>query len=580
MSSNLITFLLLAVAIALISALSIYFTFFTGRRKSSGQKAIEGISPVNDKVSEKQLHHQKTTMLPSTGLTPSPGEKIGNYIAIEELCSGGMGKIIKAISSSGKIVAVKIMLPEHTTSDALVTRFQQELKIASMLDHKNIVRLIEWGFDKGRHYFVMEFVEGDNLRDLLMNRSVTVEKAVKITTQVCSALAFAHSKKVVHRDIKPENILVEKDGTVKVIDFGIARIEDNPAPSVTLTNIAMGSPVYMSPEQKTDFKHADHRADIYSLGVVLYEMLSGEMPGGLLRLDLIPEGLRQIIQKSTAYNSEQRYPGINVMLEDLIAYESGGSLHMDQNAIDEVGENAKLRNVMIDVLYPAKVPEFRGLDFGFSYTPAGGVGGNYYDFLKIDDTHLGVLVGNVFEKPDIKSAIFLTMIRSFFHIASEGETDPAATLKKVNRLISRESSNFDRFAVFSYIIYDSDLGTLSLATAGYRPVRLLKVSQNMIEKLMTEGFGLGIDENSRFELKKIGLGNGDIVVLSSAGIAETKNLKGELFGEERLEKTIIENRTLKSANMVERVRQELGRFSAGMAQQDDITIAVLKVEEA
>ncbi len=518
----------------------------------------------------------RTQILTGAASMPAPGETVGSFKILKEISTGGMGSIFKARGRDGRYAAIKLIKPEHVENQMLVKRFERELKIVSMLQHENIAKLLEWGMDGDRQFFAMEYVEGRNLREVIEDDKPAVERTVSYVSQVCSALAYAHSKMIVHRDIKPENILVDQHGKIKVVDFGIARIADDSSSSMTLTSIAMGSPMYMSPEQKSDFKHTDHRADIYSLGVVFYEMLSGEFPGGLLRIDLVPEGLRSIIQKCIAFLPEDRYDSVPALQKDLAEYQAGGQIQQDQLALQEIGGNARLRKALIDALYPREQPKTEGLDLAYFYLPACGVGGNYFDFIEIDASHIGILVGNVFEKPDVKSAILLAMLRSAFRMASAGEPNPAKVLKAVNNFISKE--NFDRFAVFSYIVCNTVKKTVSVSTAGYRPVGILKASAAKFDYLHSEGLGLGIMADTDFGISSCRLETGDLIVMCSGGVLETRNLRGQKFRVEDMEKVVLDNRARTSAEIVDRIRKSLVSFSAGVAQQDDITVLAVKVK--
>lgn len=570
--------LTIAVILILILILLPIVCYLTYSFKKQSKANIPTSAPeLEMKPAEKVSASAHTTIIPSSEFFPASGEKIGKYTVVEVIGSGGMGKIIKAVSPEKRPVAIKIMKPEHSNNKALVSRFQRELKIASMLNHENIAKILDWEMGRGHYFFVMEYVDGVSLRYLLKKEKIDVSRTVDIIKQVCNGLWYAHAKNVVHRDVKPENILIEKNGCVKIVDFGIARLNEaeNPASPLTMTNVSMGSPLYMSPEQKNDFKHVDHRADIYSLGVIFYEMLSGELPGSLLRIDLIPAGLRRIIQKSTSYYAGDRYLSIKDMLDDIKSYETAGEMSQDQNALEQIGENERLRQVSINVLYPKELPEYKGLDIASLYLAASGVGGNYYDFIKISESCLGILVGNVFEKPDVRSAIFLAMVRSAFRIFSMEEKDPGNVFGKLNNFISREK--FDLFAVFSYLICDTSLKTLRLSTAGYRPVGVLGKTGNSFKYIQSEGIGIGITENSVFQNVDVKLESGDIIIMSSAGAPETKNLAGEVYGQERFDNMIVQNREKSAAQIAEAVRKNLAYFSVGVALQDDITVVVIKV---
>ena len=195
---------------------------------------------------------------------------------------GGMGAVYKARQPAlDRIVALKILPPQTAGGPGFVERFNREARALARLTHPNIVAVHEFGQVNGLPYFVMEFVDGLNLRQLERAGHLSPRQALQIVPQICEALQFAHDEGVVHRDIKPENILVDKRGRVKIADFGIAKIlGGGPEAAITETQGAIGTPHYMAPEQLEKPSAVDHRADIFSLGVVFYEMLTGELPLG------------------------------------------------------------------------------------------------------------------------------------------------------------------------------------------------------------------------------------------------------------------------------------------------------------
>ncbi len=198
---------------------------------------------------------------------------------LECLGRGGMGVVYKARQKSlGRLVALKLLAPEREKDPQFAERFAREAQALAQLDHPHIVTIHDFGQTNGYFFLLMEFVDGVNLRELLRTRKLTPEEALAIVPPLCDALQFAHERGIVHRDIKPENLLLAKDGRVKIADFGIARMLGAEAPSAE--EKAAGTPGYMAPEQMETPGRADSRADIYSLGVVFYEMLTGELPAG------------------------------------------------------------------------------------------------------------------------------------------------------------------------------------------------------------------------------------------------------------------------------------------------------------
>ena len=284
----------------------------------------------------------------------SPGrlereEVLGHYKVIEMLGAGGMGEIYLAEDSRlGRRVALKL-LPAHFTRDgSRLRRFEQEARAASALSHPNVCTIHEVGkTDEGRHYIVMEYVEGDTLQEKVAKRRIKIAETLDISIQIASALQAAHEAGVIHRDIKPANIMVRGDGYVKVLDFGLAKLTERRAAAYdaevptrllvqTEAGIVMGTASYMSPEQARGVQ-VNARTDVWSLGVVLYEMVAGRLPfAGETMTDLlvaivekdppplasqtaetVPADLDRIITKALSKDREARYQTCKELLVDL-----------------------------------------------------------------------------------------------------------------------------------------------------------------------------------------------------------------------------------------------------------------------
>ena len=225
----------------------------------------------------------------SAGFVPPTVEELaGRFPQLEILefvGRGGMGAVYKARQRElDRIVAVKILPPEVGRDPSFAQRFTREARALARLSHPNIVAVHDFGQTDGLFCFVMEFIDGTNLRQAMLAGQLQPQQALAIVPQICDALQYAHDEGVVHRDIKPENILLDKRGRVKIADFGLSKLiasgEATPELALTGTHQVMGTVRYMAPEQLEGAKAVDHRADIYSLGVVFYEMLTGELPLG------------------------------------------------------------------------------------------------------------------------------------------------------------------------------------------------------------------------------------------------------------------------------------------------------------
>ena len=200
----------------------------------------------------------------------------GRYRIVERIGIGGMAEVYRAQDTVlGRIVAVKVMLPQYAADADFTRRFRQEAAAAANLQSPYIVNVYDWGQDEGTYYIVMEYVRGGDLKTAIKERgAINQRKVAEIASQSCQALSVAHGQDIVHRDIKPQNIMVQPDGNVKVMDFGIARAKNSVK---TQTSSVLGTAHYISPEQAQG-KELTAASDIYSLGVCMYEAITGQLP--------------------------------------------------------------------------------------------------------------------------------------------------------------------------------------------------------------------------------------------------------------------------------------------------------------
>jgi serine/threonine protein kinase len=214
---------------------------------------------------------------------PEIARRFPHLEILECLGRGGMGVVYRARQPQlNRLVALKLLAPGKAQEASFTERFAREAQALARLSHQHIVTIYDFGQVDGLYYLLMEYVDGTSLRQLLQSHQITPEQALAIVPRICDALQYAHDHGIVHRDIKPENILLDRQGQVKIADFGIAKMRDNgrPQPALTLDKQVIGTPHYMAPEQVENPRSVDHRADIYSLGVVFYELLTGELPLG------------------------------------------------------------------------------------------------------------------------------------------------------------------------------------------------------------------------------------------------------------------------------------------------------------
>ncbi len=206
-------------------------------------------------------------------------QTLGNYELLEKIAEGGMGAIYRGRHlASGQVVAIKIMPPHMAANPVLLTRFEQEFRAASRLNHPNVVRALDYNDSGSTPYLVMEFVDGESLGQKVERDGKMPEaEAIRIIAQVAQGLHRAHKQGLVHRDVKPDNILLTHDGVAKLADLGLVKEAESDL-NLTKTGRGLGTPHFMAPEQFRNAKNADVRCDVYSLGATLYQLVTGELP--------------------------------------------------------------------------------------------------------------------------------------------------------------------------------------------------------------------------------------------------------------------------------------------------------------
>jgi len=299
--------------------------------------------------------HTKTLETPTKELTTG-STFAGRYQIIEELGKGGMGKVYRVLDKElNEEIALKLIKPEIATDKKTVERFKSELKLARRISHKNVSRMYELLEEKGNRFITMEYVPGDDLKSFIRRSGqLAVGTTIRIAKQVCEGMAEAHRLGVVHRDLKPSNIMIDKEGNARILDFGIAR--SMKAKGITGTGVMIGTPEYMSPEQ-VEAKEVDQRSDIYSVGIILFEMLTGQLPfeadtplaiamkhKGEAPRDpkelnaQIPEGLNRLILKCMEKEKEKRIQNAGELFSELKATEKGDT--RGEKGIEESWENS------------------------------------------------------------------------------------------------------------------------------------------------------------------------------------------------------------------------------------------------
>ncbi len=298
-----------------------------------------------EQFAECLVRDQRLTRYQAEQLRDGHGRELvlGNYIVLEKLGQGGMGTVFKALHQRmERIVALKVLSPNVITSPDSVKRFQREVKTAARLEHPNIIAAFDADEANGTHFLVMQFVEGTDLSAYVRTHGpLPIESAVSCVFQAARGLDYAHGRGVIHRDIKPSNLLLDRAGNVRILDMGLARFEtaSSPLDELTTANQILGTVDYMAPEQASDSKHADHRADIYSLGATLWFLLTGRplfeaktvvkklmahqqapIPSLRTACPQVSPALEAVFARMVAKSLADRWPSMSAVIDTLQAF--------------------------------------------------------------------------------------------------------------------------------------------------------------------------------------------------------------------------------------------------------------------
>lgn len=302
------------------------------------------------------VHQIAADIVPRPNIEMKKGSTLGNYTIIGELGKGGQGSVFKATDTKlERTVAIKTLPPELMFDKVAFKRFRREAQLASSLDHPNICPVYEFGEYDGLHFIVMQFVDGKNVRELVNGTPLALRSALRIGIQVCDALAAAHNEGIIHRDIKAHNVIVTETGGVKVLDFGLAKINSGDSTEnteLTVLGSPYGTPTYAAPEQSRG-EIVDHRADIFSAGVLLYELLTGTWPfQGKTAIDV----RHAVLHNTPKGISERRGETIPIELDTIIMKA------LSKTPSDRFQEIGQMRDALLSVLRGVAADENSSID--------------------------------------------------------------------------------------------------------------------------------------------------------------------------------------------------------------------------
>jgi len=491
----------------------------------------------------KKTFHDQTTIpdfsVEEKVVTSIP-KSIGPYKIESLLNKGGMSLLYLALSpKTQKPLVIKVLSPKYLENTEVVDRFLKEAKIIGLTDHPNIIKLYDQGqWEKGL-FIAMEFIQGISLKQFILQKSLSPKKALQIILQVAYALCHLHTHGVIHRDLKPENILICESGQIKVIDFGIAQLDqDIHKGRETQRKRIMGTPIYMSPEQKDNPKKVSYASDIYSLGIITYELFLGRLSHGVIHLTLLPKNLRTIIEKALKINPEERYQDIVDFISDISSYIKSYDEQekFQPEEPEEIGENLFQSQ---SICQPKKFDSPQ-LEVGIKLQDGLFFTGLYYDFFKVGQKVYFVIAEP--KKAGMDSIITTSILRGACRMLfSLGVDSLVDFTSKINDFIHQDG--FKELFSFTVILFDHENDTASLIICESNPIYHLPFDKQKTTTFSSTDSFLGKEENLSFSETVDSWQPNDLMVFQSKGF----NKKNKLLD------VLIKNRQNSSKHIAEQV---------------------------
>ncbi len=476
------------------------------------------------------FHKQDTMPDLQTGPTKLPPlpHKIGPYKIESLLNKGGMSLLyLGSHPGTSQPIVVKVLLPKFLKNKEMVGRFLKEAQIIGMTNHPNIVRLYGQGqWEKGL-YIAMEFIQGISLRQFIQQKSLSQKRALEIILQVAYALCHLHTHGVIHRDLKPENILITETGDVKVIDFGIAQLQEEiDKERATQTKRMIGTPVYMSPEQKESPHQVTFSSDIYSLGIIAYELLLGRLSHGVIHLALLPRVLRKIIEQALKTDPKARYQDIVDFITDISQIiKTQGEIKEERE--EEISEDVlQMIQQVRSLLIPKKSPRWPQVEMGISVHEGFSLSGLYLDFFRLPENRLAIVLAEPTEigvASLLHSSILRGMVRmAIEHYFQNGKKDqhPIKMLNALSKALSEDPIDQD-FAL-CLLLLNPERDQLSFVSCNYSSLWHIAEGTKKIRSLSTPNPLLGLDPNATLLETADNWNSGDTLILHSQGISPKK----------------------------------------------------------
>lgn len=479
-------------------------------------------------------------------------KQIGGYKIESLLDRGGMSEIYLAIHpETFEPLIVKVLSQDYLSHPTMVESFMREAEVIELTDHPNIVKLYGHGRWEGGLYIAMEFIQGISLREMILQQAMSLRRALEIVLQISHALLHLHAHGIIHRDLKPENILLTSRGGIKVIDFGIAQLyvekEEKQKPG---KKVFLGTPVYMSPEQREDPLSVSFATDIYSLGIITYELIVGRLSHGTIHLSIVPKGLQRILAKALQPKVQDRYEDIVDFIKELTDYLASSELKKDMRGSDYLGELSENLKEAQSLLVPEKLPDWPRIKVALASNSNTAISAVYYDFFQQRDGVFTVVMGESLAT-GVEGLLYIAILRGMIRSLAHSTEKPIDLVAALNERIIEEGK--DQSYALSYLsLYPAEEKFLYIS-CGYSPLWYIPAGTAHPRRLSADNIALGISSNLEFMEVESNFNVGDTVILHTFQAGLSKD-KAELeYDEGQFVEALQENSLLAPKQQVETI---------------------------
>ena len=500
-------------------------------------------------------------------------KKIGPYQIDSFFSKGGMGILYLAHDpKEEKFVILKILPPKFFKNKNFQDNFLKEAQIISKTDHPNIIKLYSHGKWEQGLYIAMEFVNGITLKQFIEKKSLSKKRVLEIILQVAYALLHLHSLKIIHRDIKPENILITENGNVKIVDFGIAKFLDEESSEFSKI---IGTLAYMSPEQRKNPSGVKFSSDIYSLGIILYELILGKFCNSHVNLSHLPKNLKKIINKATAVDPKNRYSDCSDFIFDLTNYLRN---HLDENKKNDIEDFSFFLEKTQNLLTHQNLLKIPAIEIGVSKSETLSHTSIYLDSFKLqNDKYIIVLAEPKIE--DFHSFYFSSTLRGMMRMHIENFSNekyhPITFLNSLNSAILKDFS-LTGFAI-NFLSLDLRKNQISFISCGHDDIFHIPSKSKKILSLSTPNNFLGLDNNNSIVETASNFNIDDKIVMFSQEIIASDTIEDKKNKKNELKNLINDYHLLQVDKLANKLLKKIEFKSFGKRKRTSLIICLQRV---